>query len=69
MGIRIIEQEGLEADDLLGTLSRRCESEGMDVTIISGDRDLLQLATDKVKIRILRRSREEQRWRTIMRLM
>lgn len=52
MGIRIIEQEGLEADDLLGTLSKRCESEGMDVTIISGDRDLLQLATDKVKIRI-----------------
>ena len=52
MGIRIIEQEGLEADDLLGTLSKRCESEGMDATIISGDRDLLQLATDKVKIRI-----------------
>lgn len=52
MGIRIIEQEGLEADDLLGTLSKRCESEGMDVIIISGDRDLLQLATDKVKIRI-----------------
>ncbi len=52
MGIRIIEQEGLEADDLLGTLSKRCEEKGMDVTIISGDRDLLQLATDKVKIRI-----------------
>ena len=52
MGIRIIEQEGLEADDLLGTLSKRCEEEGMDVAIVSGDRDLLQLATDKVKIRI-----------------
>ncbi len=52
MDIRIIEQEGLEADDILGTLSRRCEEKDMDVSIISGDRDLLQLATDKIKIRI-----------------
>ncbi len=52
MGVKIIEQAGLEADDLLGTLSKRCESQGMDVSIISGDRDLLQLATEKVKIRI-----------------
>ncbi len=52
MGIKIIEQAGLEADDLLGTLSKRCENMGMDVSIISGDRDLLQLATEKVKIRI-----------------
>ena len=52
MGVKVIEQAGLEADDLLGTLSKRCESQGMDVSIISGDRDLLQLATEKVKIRI-----------------
>ncbi|MEE1314686.1 MAG: DNA polymerase I [Faecalimonas sp.] len=52
MGVKIIEQAGLEADDLLGTLSKRCEAQGMDVAIISGDRDLLQLATEKVKIRI-----------------
>ena len=52
MGVKIIEQAGLEADDLLGTLSKRCEGQGMDVSIISGDRDLLQLATEKVKIRI-----------------
>lgn len=52
MQVRIIEQPGLEADDLLGTLSKRCEQAGMDVVIISGDRDLLQLATEKVKIRI-----------------
>ena len=52
MGIRIIERAGLEADDLLGTLSRRCEEAGMEVSVISGDRDLLQLATDHVKIRI-----------------
>ncbi len=52
MGVKIVEQAGLEADDLLGTLSKKCEALGMDVAIISGDRDLLQLATEKVKIRI-----------------
>ncbi len=52
MGIRTIECAGLEADDILGTLSKRCEDAGMDVAVISGDRDLLQLATEKVKIRI-----------------
>lgn len=52
MGICIVEKAGLEADDILGTLSRRAEKEGMDVTILSGDRDLLQLATDRVQIRI-----------------
>lgn len=52
MGIEIIEKEGLEADDLLGTISCMCEEKGMDVSIISGDRDTLQLATEHVKIRI-----------------
>ena len=52
MGVKIIEQAGLEADDLLGTLSKRCEGMGMEVSVVSGDRDLLQLATEKVKIRI-----------------
>lgn len=52
MGIRLIEQAGLEADDLIGTLSKRCEACGMQVVVLSGDRDLLQLATKKVKIRI-----------------
>lgn len=44
MGVKTIEQAGLEADDLLGTLAGRCEAQGMEVSIISGDRDLLQLA-------------------------
>lgn len=52
MDIEIIEKEGLEADDLLGTISHLCEEKGMDVSIISGDRDTLQLATEHVKIRI-----------------
>lgn len=52
MNISTLEKAGLEADDLLGTLSRMCEERGMDVSIISGDRDTLQLATEHVKIRI-----------------
>ena len=52
MGITIVEKPGYEADDLLGTIAGMAEAQGMDVSLISGDRDLLQLATDKVKIRI-----------------
>ena len=52
MEIPIVSLEGYEADDLLGTLGRRSEQRGMEVTILSGDRDLLQLATDHVLIRI-----------------
>ena len=52
MGIKIVSKGGYEADDLLGTLAVRSEKAGMDVTILSGDRDLLQLATEKVMIRL-----------------
>ena len=52
MGIKIVEKAGLEADDILGTISRMSERRGLEVSVISGDRDLLQLATEHVKIRI-----------------
>ena len=52
MGICILEHAGWEADDILGSLARMSERQGMQVSLISGDRDLLQIATDKVKIRI-----------------
>lgn len=52
MGVTIVSREGYEADDILGTLARKGEAAGMDVTVLSGDRDLLQLATEHVKIRI-----------------
>ncbi|MDO4617714.1 MAG: DNA polymerase I [Lachnospiraceae bacterium] len=52
MGIPIVTREGYEADDILGTLAQKAEEKGLDVTIFSGDRDLLQLATDRVQIRI-----------------
>ncbi len=52
MGITIMEQAGLEADDILGTLAKRAEQAGLEVSLVSGDRDLLQVATDHIKIRI-----------------
>ncbi|MBQ9927087.1 MAG: DNA polymerase I [Lachnospiraceae bacterium] len=52
MGITVVEMSGYEADDILGTLAKRAEKEGMNVSLVSGDRDLLQIATDKIKIRI-----------------
>ncbi|MCM1173824.1 MAG: DNA polymerase I [Blautia sp.] len=52
MGICIVEQAGLEADDILGTLAVRAEKEGMEVALVSGDRDLLQIASEHIKIRI-----------------
>ena len=52
MGIQIMMQEGLEADDILGTLAKRAEADGIEVSLVSGDRDLLQIATDRIKIRI-----------------
>ena len=54
MNIKIIEKEGYEGDDIIGTLSRFGERNGLDVTILSGDRDNFQLATDKVTIEIPR---------------
>lgn len=52
MGICVVEQAGLEADDILGTIAKRAEREGMEVSLVSGDRDLLQVATDHIRIRI-----------------
>lgn len=52
MSVTVIERPGFEADDVIGTLSRMGENAGMQVTVLSGDRDLLQLATDNVLIRI-----------------
>ena len=52
MGISIYEKAGLEADDILGTLAKKAEAEGKQVSLISGDRDLLQIATNQIKIRV-----------------
>ncbi|MCR5108440.1 MAG: DNA polymerase I [Lachnospiraceae bacterium] len=52
MQITTVESEGYEADDILGTLAKKAEASGIEVSLVSGDRDLLQIATDKIKIRI-----------------
>ncbi len=52
MQIPVMELEGYEADDILGTVSRQMERQGLCVSIVSGDRDLLQLATEEIRIRI-----------------
>ena len=52
MGICIMEKAGLEADDILGTIAKRGEQAGMEVALVSGDRDLLQIASDHIKVRI-----------------
>lgn len=52
MEIPLLMLEGYEADDLLGTVSKRMEQEGLEVCVVSGDRDLLQLATEHIMIRI-----------------
>ena len=52
MGIRIVECEGYEADDILGTLSKVCSDSGGECCILTGDRDSLQLVNDRVTVRL-----------------
>lgn len=52
MNIKIIEMAGYEADDILGTIAKKSAAQGISVSVISGDRDLLQLAEENIKIRI-----------------
>ena len=57
MGVTILTKPGYEADDILGTAAKRAQKEDIQVSVISGDRDLLQLADEKIKIRIPKTSR------------
>lgn len=57
MEIPVITLEGYEADDILGTLAKRMQARGMSVSILSGDRDLLQLADSAIKIRMPKTSK------------
>ena len=52
MNITICELEGYEADDIIGTLAKKAEEEGMESLLLTGDKDYLQLATENVTIRI-----------------
>lgn len=57
MGIPIMTLAGYEADDILGTLAKKNAANGVEVSVVSGDRDLLQLADTNIKIRIPKTSR------------
>ena len=57
MHIPILKKEGYEADDILGTIAKRMQKEGKEVVIVSGDRDLLQLADTRIKISLPKTSR------------
>ena len=57
MGVPILTMAGYEADDILGTVAKRCQAEGEEISVVSGDRDLLQLADAHIKIRIPKTSR------------
>ncbi|WP_029687864.1 DNA polymerase I [Thermoanaerobacter sp. A7A] len=50
--IKTLELEGYEADDIIGTISKLAEEKGMEVLVVTGDRDALQLVSDKVKVKI-----------------
>ena len=52
MQVPLMMLEGYEADDLLGTVAKKAEADGLEAVVVSGDRDLLQLATDHIMIRI-----------------
>ncbi len=55
MNIKILEMEGFEADDIIGTAARKAEEQGLQPLIITGDKDELQLATDVTKVLITKR--------------
>jgi DNA polymerase-1 len=50
LGIPLVEKEGYEADDVMGTLAEGASAQGTDVFIVSGDEDLFQLVKDRVKV-------------------
>jgi DNA polymerase-1 len=60
LAIDIFEIDGFEADDLIGTLAVFAESKGIEVYIVTGDRDALQLATDNIKVVITKKGMSEK---------
>ena len=59
MGIKVCECFRYEADDILGTISRKAEEEGVDTLIVTGDRDALQLISDKTHVMLTKKGISE----------
>ena len=61
LNIPLIEKEGFEADDVMGTLARQGEAAGMDVIMVSGDKDMMQLVSNSVRMLILGRNASDDK--------
>ena len=59
MNIKMMEIDGFEADDIIGTIAREAEAQGLEPFIITGDKDELQLATEKTKVLITKKGISE----------
>ena len=55
LSVNIYEIDGFEADDIIGTLAQFAEKNGIEVFIVTGDRDALQLASDNIKVVITKK--------------
>ena len=62
LGLPVIEIPGMEADDVMATLARRAERDGFDVVLVTGDKDLVQLVSDRVRILAPLRRGEDYAW-------
>lgn len=62
MKIPILRKPGYEADDIIATLTKRAEAAGWEVVVVTGDKDLMQLVTDKTKIFNLKKVSEAGEW-------
>lgn len=58
-GIQLVEQDGYEADDIIGTLAAKAAKSGADVTVVTGDRDALQLIEENVKVMLTKKGISE----------
>lgn len=63
MNVPYYELDGWEADDLLGTISRRCEAEGWDCAVVTGDKDSLQLITDHTIVKLVTSRMGQTNWK------
>ena len=69
MNIKIYEIDGYEADDIIGTIADKCGASGMEVYVVTGDRDALQLASDNIKVVITKKGVSETEIYTKERMM
>ncbi|MBO8163712.1 MAG: DNA polymerase I [Brevibacillus sp.] len=63
--IKRFELEGYEADDIIGTLTRRCDEAGIATTVITGDKDMLQLVSEHVRVALTRKGVSELEYYTV----